>query len=110
MYGLSLADVERNYGCYAEYARSMEDDAAHEAEVAKKHQSYYQKNKALLKEAEAAGQRIDFAPDCCKSCPNYTDIGPTFGSDWDIDDWEHARCSNPKCQTFIEHNRRRYGE
>ena len=100
-YGMSLSDVERSYGCYAEYARSMEEDDAYISKKQEEMVNWCQKNKKLLEEAEVKGQRIDFAPDCCQKCPHYTDIGPTWSYYGEMDDWEHGRCDNPACPTFI---------
>ncbi len=102
---MTLAQIERSYGSYTEYTRCMEEEASYRAEQEAKAFDYYSKNKKLLKKAEEENKRIDFAPDVCRKCPHYTDIGPTWGDGIAIDDWDHGRCENPTCKTFIENTK-----
>lgn len=84
-----LSYVERNYGCVAEYNRSMQDDYEHECELEAKRYEYYATNKAKLDKASKEGTLVYFADDCI-GCPWYTEIGMTGNED----DIEHGICGN----------------
>ena len=96
---MTLSNIERNYGCYPEYVRQMEEDAAYQYEKEERQHNYYKVNKEKLNEAEKEGQRIDFTSFECKGCAHFEHIGMTGPED----DWDHNRCKNTSCSIFKEH-------
>lgn len=92
-----LSRIERNYGCYAEYARQREEDEAYEYEQQEKRNEYARQNKEKLSKAEAEGKAV--FNDDCYGCPSYEDIGPTWWNSWDQDDFPHGICHfKGKCE------------
>ena len=94
MYGLSLSDIERNYGCVTEYYRSQYEDAAHEAELEQERWERYRVNQKRIDDAADAGTLVYMAWSCV-GCKDYTAIGMTSPDD----DIEHGVCGDPACKT-----------
>lgn len=86
-----LADIERNYGCVAEYNRSRMEDEEYEYEMAEKARKYYAENSNKYHEAMENGTLQCFCYDCI-GCEHYREIGPRNAED----DVEHGACLNPK--------------
>lgn len=94
-----LTRIERNYGCYAEYARQREEDEAYEYEQQAKRNEYCKANKVKL---ESAGNRAMYFCEDCFDCKHYEDVGPTSWDDWGQDDVTHGICHHKELQDIIE--------
>ena len=103
-----LARIERNYGCYAEYARQREEDAEYEAEREAKARDWCARNKAKLDEA---GDRAMWFCEDCFRCKFYEDVGPTCIDSWGHqDDVPHGICHHRKMPINDGHDCKRREE
>lgn len=82
-----LTAIERNYGCYAEYIRSIEENDENESERAYQANLIFKKNKENLKKASEEGLPIIWFGGYeygCDKCP-YADNNTQRDFDDDIE-------------------------
>lgn len=86
-YGMSLASIERNYGCVAEYNRVMLEESHIDNEAEDRWKKTISNNLSVMKEHDKDKSSVYFADDCI-GCNNYHYVGPTSPDD----DVEHGWC------------------
>ncbi len=96
-YGMSLAAIERSYGCVAEYNRCMEEENDYEYEQEARRRKYYAENKKKLEDASKNDNLQYFCEDCV-GCKDYVSIGPKC----EDDDVEHGICNGSKTCKYRE--------
>lgn len=98
--GMSLGDIERNYGCVAEYNRSRREDEEHEAELRYQAEQQFKKNKENLDAAAKEELPIIFYGGYSLGCDKceYADTNTCLSFD---DDIGRVICRNPNvCDAY----------